>query len=73
MILTREAQEKIVLEYSKEHTTKELLGFIDGINVTKSLMIKIRIDQKQKEHYEKLAKHYDSKFKSVGDQLNKPK
>ena len=42
MIITKEAQERIVAEYSKEHTTKELLGFIDGIDATISLMIKIQ-------------------------------
>lgn len=45
MLITREAQEKIVSEYSKEHTTKEVLGFIDGIDATISLMIKIQMDK----------------------------
>jgi len=45
MVITREAQERIVSEYSKEHTTKEVLGFIDGIDATISLMIKIQMDQ----------------------------
>tara|TARA_R100000541_G_scaffold6075_1_gene13454 strand:- start:3780 stop:3950 length:171 start_codon:yes stop_codon:yes gene_type:complete len=45
MIITREAQERIVYEYTKEHTTKEVLGFIDGIEATISLMIKIQKDQ----------------------------
>ena len=45
MIITKEAQQRIVSEYSKEHTTREVLGFIDGIDATICLMIKIQMDQ----------------------------
>ena len=56
MIITKEAQQRIVSEYSKEHTTREVLGFIDGIDATICLMIKIQMDQNSSRWFVKLKK-----------------
>ena len=43
MIITKEAQERIVEKYVKEkHNTGECIGFIDGINATIKLINKIK-------------------------------
>ena len=50
MIITKEAQEKIVEKYMKDdHTIDEWLGFVDGMNATIKLIDKIYKQQKLKE------------------------
>ena len=52
MILTREAQERMVAKYSENKSTREVLSFIDGIGAVVSLMIKNEIDRE--EFYKKI-------------------
>ena len=48
MIVTKEQQEKLVAAYSTpERTTKEILGFIDGMDSAIQLMIRIDHANKQ--------------------------
>ena len=49
MIITKEAQEKIVVKYMEEdHTIDEWFGFIDGMNAAIKLIDKIYKQQKLK-------------------------
>lgn len=44
MILTKQAQEKLLHDYMKTHSTEESSGFVDGINATIKLINKISGD-----------------------------
>jgi len=89
MIITTEEQIKIFDKWNtKEKSARDLLCFFEGMKAFMQLLEdKNKAETEQKEHYEKLHKHYDSKLcdlknvvfeikgtplKSVGDLLNKP-
>ena len=47
MLVTKEQQERLLLNYIKEnHTQDECIGFVDGINATLELLLRIDKDNK---------------------------
>ena len=64
MIITEEEQIRIIEKWNtKEKSTRDLLCFFEGmIAVWKLLAEKNKAEKEQKEHLEKLHKHYDEKY-----------
>lgn len=48
MIITKEAQDRIVYKYLLENSTEKTDGFIDGINATIELINKIKKEQNER-------------------------
>jgi len=63
MIITKEEQIKIINKWhTKEKSTRDLLCFLEGMEAFRQLLEdKVKAEKEQKEHYEKLHKHYDEK------------
>ena len=89
MIITEEEQKRIIEKWNtKGKSTRDFLCYLEGMKAVWQLLEKKnKAETEQKEHYEKLHEHYDSKLcdlknvvfeikgtplKSVGDLLNKP-
>ena len=65
MIITEEEQETVVEKYRNSYPANfdKILGFKDGMQaVWKLLAEKNKAEKEQKEHLEKLHKHYDEKY-----------
>ena len=64
MIITNEEQIRIIEKWNtKEKSTRDLLCFFEGmIAVWKLLAEKNKAEKEQKEHLEKLHKHYDELY-----------
>ena len=66
MIITNEAQQTVVEKYRKNHPANfdKVLGFKDGMEAMWTLVTDTdKAAKKQKEHFEKLHKHYDKSLK----------
>jgi len=64
MIITKEEQIKIINKWhTKEKSTRDLLCFLEGMEAFRQLLEdKVKAEKEQKEHLEKLHKHYDEKY-----------
>ena len=63
MIITKEEQIKIIDKWhTKEKSARDLLCFFEGMQAFRKLLAeKDKAEKEQKEHFEKLQEHYDSK------------
>ena len=63
MIITEEEQIRIIEKWNtKEKSARDLLCFFEGMEAFRQLLEdKVKAEKEQKEHYEKLHKHYDEK------------
>jgi len=65
MIITEEEQKTVVEKYRKIYPANfdKILGFKDGMEAMWDLVIETdKAEKEQKEHLEKLHKHYDEKY-----------
>ena len=64
MIITEEEQIRIIEKWNtKEKSARDLLCFFEGMEAFRQLLEdKVKAEKEQKEHYEKLHKHYDEKY-----------